>query len=214
MLAKPSQTKQECRFMDFRPACSKGGNGEGAATIRSIYTQARKSPASIVFIDEIDSIGATNSREGEKRTDELNQLLVELDGIGRSNVVTIGATNIEDHLDTAFFRSGRFDRKVYVGLPDKDARALIFQKYLKALKLHGTPDVEKLARLSVNFSGADIAAACNEAAIISVRETKDSERRRTRRSNHKDFCHSRTKTQYRRNEPRSHPRPRCQTIGR
>ncbi|NJL71826.1 MAG: AAA family ATPase [Candidatus Competibacteraceae bacterium] len=91
--------------------------GEGSNRIRSIYTQARKSPAAIVFIDEIDSIAGTVTDVGSSRTDELNQILVELDGIGRSNVVTIGATNMEEKLDPAFFRSGRFDRKVYVGLP-------------------------------------------------------------------------------------------------
>lgn len=173
MLAKAIANEAGVPFYGFSASLLKGPNGEGAATIRSIYTQARKNPASIVFIDEIDSIGASQSINGTIRSDELNQLLVELDGIGRSNVVTIGATNLEDHLDTAFFRSGRFDRKVYVGLPDRDSRALIFEKYLKALKLHGTPDLEKLARLSVNFSGADIAAACNEAAIISVRENHE-----------------------------------------
>lgn len=146
--------------------------GEGANRIRSIYTQARKSPAAIVFIDEIDSIAGTVTDVGSSRTDELNQILVELDGIGRSNVVTIGATNMEEKLDPAFFRSGRFDRKVYVGLPDKDARALIFAKYLKEIKLEAEPDLQKLAKLSVNFSGADIAATCNEAAILAVRNAR------------------------------------------
>ncbi|MBK7838095.1 MAG: AAA family ATPase [Candidatus Obscuribacter sp.] len=129
MLAKAIANEAGVPFYGFSASLLKGGNGEGAATIRSIYTQARKSPASIVFIDEIDSIGATNSREGEKRTDELNQLLVELDGIGRSNVVTIGATNIEDHLDTAFFDPVVLTAKSMSDYLTK-SKSADFQKYL------------------------------------------------------------------------------------
>ena len=136
--------------------------GEGAERIRSLYIQARKSPAAIVFIDEIDTIGSS-------RHSALNQLLVELDGLGRSNVITIGATNIEGDLDPAFMRSGRFDRKTYVGLPDAEGRKKLFKKYLKDIKLASEPDLDKLAKISVNFSGADIAACTNEAAIIAVR---------------------------------------------
>lgn len=151
--------------------------GEGADRIRALYSQARKSPAAIVFIDEIDSIGGGqtvgsggDNPLGAARTHELNQILVELDGLGRSNVITIGATNMEGNLDPAFYRSGRFDRKVYVGLPDREARGKIFAKYLKGLKLDSEPDLSNLGKLSVNFSGADIAATCNEAAIIAVRK--------------------------------------------
>lgn len=147
--------------------------GEGANRIRSIYSQARKSPAAIVFIDEVDTIGGTVRDTGTVRTSELNQILVELDGLGRSNVVTICATNMEEQLDPAFFRSGRFDRKVYIGLPDLEARKAIFAKYLKEIKLDSQPDLAKLAKLSVNFSGADIAATCNEAAILAVRGGHD-----------------------------------------
>jgi len=147
--------------------------GEGAQRIRALYTQARKSPAAIVFIDEIDAIAGgkeeSNADMGPTRSIELNQILVELDGIGRSNVVTICATNKEQGLDTAFYRSGRFDRKVYIGLPDREARVVLFEKYVSKIKLNATPDLKKLAKVSVNFSGADIAAACNEAAILAVR---------------------------------------------
>ncbi len=143
--------------------------GEGAERIRGLYTQARKSPAAIIFIDEIDSISGTVTATGSDRTSALNQLLVELDGLGRSNVITIGATNVEDKLDPAFMRSGRFDRKIYIGLPDADGRKKIFQKYLKDIKLASEPDLEKLAKTSVNFSGADIAASVNESAILAVR---------------------------------------------
>ena len=146
--------------------------GEGAGRIRALYAQARKSPAAIVFIDEIDAIGGTMSETGNNRTGALNQLLIELDGIGRSNVITIGATNAEQSLDPAFMRSGRFDRKSYVGLPDAEARKKIFAQYLKRIKLASEPDLEKLAKQTTNFSGADIAAAVNEGAIIAVRNGK------------------------------------------
>ena len=143
--------------------------GEGAQRLRGLYTQARKSPAAIIFIDEIDALSGTVSDTGSNRTSALNQLLVELDGIGRSNVITIGATNAEQNLDPAFMRSGRFDRKAYVGLPDLEARMKIYERYLKGIKMACEPDLEKLAKISVNFSGADIAACVNEAAIIAVR---------------------------------------------
>lgn len=143
--------------------------GEGAERLRGLYTQARKSPAAIVFIDEIDAISGTVSDTGSNRTSALNQLLVELDGLGRSNVITIGATNAEQNLDPAFMRSGRFDRKTYIGLPDIEGRKKIFQKYLRNIKLESEPDLEKLGKISVNFSGADIAACVNEAAILAVR---------------------------------------------
>lgn len=144
--------------------------GEGSGRVRAVYSQARKHPASIVFIDEIDALGGTMTEMGTRRTSELNQILIELDGIGVSNVITIGATNNEPSLDPAFMRSGRFDRKAYVGLPDAEARKQIFQKYLKDIKVSGEVDVDKLAQVTTNFSGADIAATTNEAAIIAVRK--------------------------------------------
>jgi ATP-dependent metalloprotease FtsH len=147
--------------------------GEGAGRLKAVYSQARKSPAAIVFIDEIDAIGGTMTEMGSNRTSELNQLLIELDGIARSNVITIGATNTEGNLDPAFMRSGRFDRKCYVGLPDSEARKKIFAKYLSTIKLASEPDLVKLATQTTNFSGADIAATVNEAAIIAVRKGKN-----------------------------------------
>jgi cell division protease FtsH len=147
--------------------------GEGAARIRALYTQARKSPAAIVFIDEIDALGGTMRETGNRRTTELNQILIELDGIGKSNVITIGATNDEQSLDPAFLRSGRFDRKAYVGLPDAEARKKLFVSYLKQIKMASEPDVDKIAKITTNFSGADIAATVNEAAILAVRHGKE-----------------------------------------
>ena len=146
--------------------------GEGAGRIRALYSQARKSPAAIVFIDEIDALGGTVGDTGSQRTNQLNQILVELDGIGRSNVITIGATNMEQSLDPAFMRSGRFDRKLYVGLPDAEARKKIFQSYFTKIALEGEPDLDEIAKLSFNFSGADIKACVNEAAILAVRKGK------------------------------------------
>lgn len=147
--------------------------GEGAGRIRALYSQARKNPAAIVFIDEIDALAGTMSDVGNNRTTELQQILVELDGIGRSNVITIGATNVENSLDPAFMRSGRFDRKVYVGLPDKEARKKIFQVYLTKIQLDDEDlDLEDLGKWSLNYSGADIAAAVNEAAMLAVRKGK------------------------------------------
>ncbi|MBX9720429.1 MAG: ATP-binding protein, partial [Candidatus Obscuribacterales bacterium] len=146
--------------------------GEGSGKIKSVYSQARKSPAAIIFIDEIDAISGTMSEAGNNRTSTLNQLLVELDGLTRSNVITVGATNNETNLDPAFMRSGRFDRKAYVGLPDAEARQQIFRKYLKDITLASEPNYAALGQITTNFSGADIAACVNEAAIMAVRAGK------------------------------------------
>lgn len=148
--------------------------GQTIGHITALYSQARKSPAAIVFIDEIDAISSVNraNSSDNSRNVALNQLLVELDGFSASNVITIGATNNEDALDPAFMRSGRFDRKAYVGLPDAAARKKIIEKYMKEVKVGGDPDLDRLAKLTTNFSGADIAAMVNEAAIIAVRKER------------------------------------------
>lgn len=143
--------------------------GEGAARLRALYRQARKSPAAIVFIDEIDAIAGTQTEMSNNRTSELNEILVQLDGFSRSNVITIAATNVEQNLDPAFYRAGRFDRKVYIGLPDAAARKKMFDLYMKKVLHDGEFDMDKLSKESINFSGADIAAAVNEAAILAVR---------------------------------------------
>ncbi len=173
MLAKAIANEAGVPFFGLSaPYLLSKARGEGSGRIKALYSQARKSPASIVFIDEIDSIGGGETHVegmGNQRTEELNQMLVELDGFGHSNVITIGATNREQQLDSAFMRSGRFDRKVYIGLPDAEARKKIFQKYLAAIKISAEPDLEKLSKETINFSGADIAACVNEAAILAVR---------------------------------------------
>lgn len=143
--------------------------GEGASKLRALYRQARKSPAAIIFIDEIDAIAGTMGDHGNNRTSELNEILVQLDGFSRSNILTIGATNQEGTLDPAFYRAGRFDRKVYIGLPDSDARKKMYQLYMEKIKHEGEFDLDELAKESINFAGADVAAAVNEAAILAVR---------------------------------------------
>ncbi|MCC6977552.1 MAG: AAA family ATPase [Candidatus Melainabacteria bacterium] len=144
--------------------------GAGATRLRALYRQARKSPSAIVFIDEIDALGGSQGAHGETlRTSELNEILVQLDGFSRSNVITIGATNNEQVLDPAFYRAGRFDRKVYIGLPDADARKKMFDLYMRKVQSEGTFDMDRLAKESINFTGADISACVNEAAILAVR---------------------------------------------
>jgi len=144
--------------------------GAGASRLRALYRQARKSPAAIIFIDEIDAIGGSQGAHGETvRTSELNEILVQLDGFSRSNVITIGATNNEQVLDPAFYRAGRFDRKVYIGLPDSEARKKMFELYMKKVQITGEFDMDRLAKESINFTGADISSCVNEAAILAVR---------------------------------------------
>ena len=174
MLAKAMANEANVPFFGMSGSYFASGFG-GADKIKALYSQARKSPAAIVFIDEIDILGGNNG-DGDigsrGRTGALNQLLIELDGLTRSNVITVGATNNESGLDPAFARSGRFDRKAYIGLPDADARKVIFQKYLSQIKMASEPNLDSLGQMTTNFSGADIAAAVNEAAIIAVRAGK------------------------------------------
>ena len=171
MLAKAMANEANVPFYGLSASYLKGVTaGEEVGFIRAIYSQARKSPAAIVFIDVIDAISGTMTEMGSQRTSGLNQLLIELDGFAASNVITIGATNNENSLDPAFMRSGRFDRKAYVGLPDAESRKEIFNKYLDDVKHSDNLDRNKLAQLSTNFSGADIAATVNEAAIIAIRK--------------------------------------------
>jgi ATP-dependent metalloprotease FtsH len=174
MLAKAMANEANVPFYALSASYLKGTYaGEAVGHIRALYSQARKSPAAIVFIDEIDAISGTMTEMGNYRTSALNQLLVELDGFSASTVITIGATNDENSLDPAFTRSGRFDRKAYIGLPDAAGRKTLFEKYLKTVQTTGEIDCDKLAQASMNFSGADIAATVNEAAIIAIRNRRD-----------------------------------------
>ncbi|MBM3270180.1 MAG: AAA family ATPase [Candidatus Sericytochromatia bacterium] len=149
--------------------------GVGAARVRQLYKRARKHPAAIVFIDELDALGRARTSGlmgGHEGNQTLNQFLVELDGFQSRTggmVITIGATNLEETLDQALLRPGRFDRKIHVGLPDLAGRERILAHYLAGVKAGRDVDVAALARASVNMSGADLATVVNEAGILAVR---------------------------------------------
>jgi ATP-dependent metalloprotease FtsH len=154
--------------------------GVGASRVRDLFKQAKEKAPSIIFIDEIDAIGRARGRSvsmgaNDERENTLNQLLTEMDGFGtNSGVILIGATNRADVLDRALLRPGRFDRQIFVDMPDLNEREEILKVHLKPLKLDVTVDVEFLARQTPGFSGADLANICNEAALIAARKKKTS----------------------------------------
>lgn len=152
--------------------------GVGASRVRDLFKQAAQKSPSIIFIDEIDAIGRArgkNSMTGgnDERENTLNQLLTEMDGFGTdTNVIVLAATNRADVLDSALMRAGRFDRQIYVDLPNINERKEIFEVHIKPLKLAEDVKVEFLAQQTPGFSGADIANMCNEAALIAARTGK------------------------------------------
>jgi cell division protease FtsH len=152
--------------------------GVGASRVRDLFKQAKEKSPSIIFIDEIDAIGRArgkNAAQGsnDERENTLNQLLTEMDGFGtNSGVIILAATNRADILDKALMRAGRFDRQIYVDMPDLNERKEIFEVHLKPLKLEKEIDKEFLAKQTPGFSGADIANICNEAALIAARKSK------------------------------------------
>ena len=153
--------------------------GVGASRVRDLFKQAKEKSPSIIFIDEIDAIGRArgkNSFSGgnDERENTLNQLLTEMDGFGTNdNVIILAATNRADILDKALMRAGRFDRQIYVDLPDVRERKEIFEVHLRPLKkVADSLDVEFMAKQTPGFSGADIANVCNEAALIAARNGK------------------------------------------
>jgi len=152
--------------------------GVGASRVRDLFKQAAQKSPSIIFIDEIDAIGRArgkNSMTGgnDERENTLNQLLTEMDGFGTDvNVIVIAATNRADVLDSALMRAGRFDRQIYVDLPDIRERQEIFEVHIKPLKMADDVNIEFLAQQTPGFSGADIANMCNEAALIAARQGK------------------------------------------
>ena len=154
--------------------------GVGASRVRDLFKQAKDKAPSIIFIDEIDAIGRARGKSNitgsnDERENTLNQLLTEMDGFGtNTNVIVIAATNRADVLDKALMRAGRFDRQIYVDLPDLNERKEIFKVHLKPLKSTKTLDVDFLAKQTPGFSGADIANVCNEAALIAARKNKKS----------------------------------------
>ena len=152
--------------------------GVGASRVRDLFKQAQQKSPSIIFIDEIDAIGRArgkNSMTGgnDERENTLNQLLTEMDGFGTdTNVIVIAATNRADVLDKALMRAGRFDRQIYVDLPNINERKEIFEVHIKPLKLAEDVKIKFLAQQTPGFSGADIANMCNEAALIAARKDK------------------------------------------
>jgi len=154
--------------------------GVGASRVRDLFKQAKEKSPSIIFIDEIDAIGRARGKSNitgsnDERENTLNQLLTEMDGFGtNTNVIVIAATNRADVLDKALMRAGRFDRQIYVDLPDLNERKEIFKVHLKPLKTIKTLDVDFLAKQTPGFSGADIANVCNESALIAARKNKKS----------------------------------------
>ena len=152
--------------------------GVGASRVRDLFKQAKDKSPAIIFIDEIDAIGRARGKNNmtgsnDERENTLNQLLTEMDGFGtNTNVIVIAATNRADVLDKALMRAGRFDRQIYVDLPDLNERKEIFKVHLKPLKSDPKMDIDFLARQTPGFSGADIANVCNESALIAARKNK------------------------------------------
>ena len=152
--------------------------GVGASRVRDLFKQAKEKAPSIIFIDEIDAIGRArgknpNMGSNDERENTLNQLLTEMDGFGTNNgVIILAATNRADVLDKALLRAGRFDRQIYVDMPDLNERRAIFDVHLKPLKKVKDLDIDFLAKQTPGFSGADIANICNEAALIAARFDK------------------------------------------
>ena len=152
--------------------------GVGASRVRDLFRQAKEKSPCIIFIDEIDAVGRARGKNpsmggNDERENTLNQLLTEMDGFGsNSGVIILAATNRVDILDKALLRAGRFDRQIYVDLPDLNERKEVFGVHLRPLKLDNTVDVDLLARQTPGFSGADIANVCNEAALIAARHQK------------------------------------------
>ena len=153
--------------------------GVGASRVRDLFKQAKEKAPAIVFIDEIDAVGRSRSNRSitganDERENTLNQLLTEMDGFGTdTNVIVLAATNRADVLDRALMRAGRFDRQIYIDLPDLNERKAIFDVHLRPLKVAEDLDREFLAKQTPGFSGADIANVCNEAALIAARKNKE-----------------------------------------
>ena len=153
--------------------------GVGASRVRDLFKQAKEKSPAIIFIDEIDAVGRARGKSNmsggnDERENTLNQLLTEMDGFGtNSNVIVLAATNRADVLDKALMRAGRFDRQIFVDLPDIRERAEIFQVHLTPLKKVEGLDLDFLAKQTPGFSGADIANVCNEAALIAARNNKE-----------------------------------------
>lgn len=153
--------------------------GVGASRVRDLFKKAKDKAPCIIFIDEIDAVGRARGKNpnigsNDERENTLNQLLTEMDGFGtNSGIIVLAATNRVDILDKALLRAGRFDRQIYVDLPDLNDRKEIFMVHLRDVKIAPDVDVDLLSRQTPGFSGADIANVCNEAALIAARRSKE-----------------------------------------
>ena len=173
LLAKAAANEAEAKF--FAQSASSFVEmfaGLGAARIRRLFRQARKNAPAIVFIDELDAVGATRGKDISGEKDQtLNQLLVELDGFGTAdNVVVIAASNLLEKLDPALLRPGRFDRQILVSAPDLKGRRAILDVHTRNKPLEHDVDLDIIARQTSNLTGADLANLCNEAAIFAGRD--------------------------------------------
>ena len=152
--------------------------GVGASRVRDLFKQAKEKSPAIIFIDEIDAIGRARGKNAsfgsnDERENTLNQLLTEMDGFGtNSGVIILAATNRADILDSALMRAGRFDRQIYVDMPDVVERKSIFEVHLAPIKTDTSVDIEFLSKQTPGFSGADIANVCNEAALFAARKDR------------------------------------------
>ena len=152
--------------------------GVGASRVRDLFSQAKEKAPCIIFIDEIDAVGRARGKNpamggNDERENTLNQLLTEMDDFGtNSGVIILAATNRVDILDKALLRAGRFDRQIYLDLPDLNERKAVFSVHMRGIKLGKDVEVDLLARQTPGFSGADIANVCNEAALIAARHNK------------------------------------------
>ncbi|MTG97993.1 ATP-dependent zinc metalloprotease FtsH [Myroides albus] len=152
--------------------------GVGASRVRDLFKQAKEKAPAIIFIDEIDAVGRARGKSNfsgsnDERENTLNQLLTEMDGFGsHTNVIVLAATNRAEILDKALLRAGRFDRQIYVDLPDVKEREAIFNVHLRNIKKVDNLDIDFLAKQTPGFSGADIANVCNEAALTAARKNK------------------------------------------
>ena len=152
--------------------------GVGASRVRDLFKQAKEKSPAIIFIDEIDAIGRARGKNAsfgsnDERENTLNQLLTEMDGFGtNSGVIILAATNRADILDKALMRAGRFDRQIYVDMPDVNERRSIFDVHLRPIKTDNSVDVDFLSKQTPGFSGADIANVCNEAALFAARKDR------------------------------------------
>ena len=152
--------------------------GVGASRVRDLFKQAKQKSPSIIFIDEIDAIGRARGKNAltggnDERENTLNQLLTEMDGFGTdTNVIVLAATNRSDILDGALMRAGRFDRQIFIDLPDLNERKAIFEVHMQPLQLSDKVDTDFLAQQTPGFSGADIANLCNESALMAARSDK------------------------------------------